>query len=85
MIAVIDYDGGNTKSILNVLDRCGIKYIVTNDEDKIISCSKLILPGVSNFSFCIESLKKKDFKQSTLGGCIFFKKDKNLCLKVEKL
>ena len=33
----------------------------------------------------IESLKKKDFKQSTLGGCIFFKKDKNLCLKVEKL
>ena len=59
MIAVIDYDGGNTKSILNVLDRCGIKYIVTNDEDKIISCSKLILPGVSNFSFCIESLKKK--------------------------
>ena len=33
----------------------------------------------------IESLKKKDFKKSTLGGCFFFKKDKNLCLKVEKI
>ena len=33
----------------------------------------------------INSLKKKDFKKSTLGGCIFFKKDKNLCLKDEKL
>ena len=60
MIAVIDYDGGNTKSILNVLDRCGIDYVVTHDEKKIISCSKIILPGVSNFSFCIESLKKKN-------------------------
>jgi glutamine amidotransferase len=59
MIAVIDYDGGNTKSILNVLDRCGLDYVVTYDENKIKSCSKLILPGVSNFSFCIESLKKK--------------------------
>ena len=33
----------------------------------------------------IESLKKKDFKKSTLGGCFFFKKDKNLCLKIEKI
>jgi len=30
-------------------------------------------------------LSKKNFKKSTLGGCIFFKKDNNLCLKVEKL
>ena len=33
----------------------------------------------------IESLDKKNFKKSTLGGCIFFKKNNNLCLKVEKL
>ena len=32
----------------------------------------------------IESLDKKNFKKSTLGGCIFFKKNNNLCLKVEK-
>jgi len=32
----------------------------------------------------IEALNKKDFKKSTLGGCIFFKKGSNLCLKVEK-
>ena len=59
MIAVIDYDGGNTKSILNVLNRCDIKYIVTYDEKEIISSSKIILPGVSNFAFCMESLKKR--------------------------
>ena len=32
----------------------------------------------------IVTIEKKDFKKSTLGGCIFFKKGENLCLKVEK-
>jgi len=32
----------------------------------------------------IENLEKRKFKKSTLGGCVFFKKGKNLCLKVEK-
>ena len=33
----------------------------------------------------ISSLSKKGFKKSTLGGCIFFKKNQDLCLKIEKL
>ena len=32
----------------------------------------------------ISNLEKKNFKNSTLGGCIFFKKGEYLCLKVEK-
>ena len=32
----------------------------------------------------IRNVEKKDFKNSTLGGCIFFKKGKYLCLKAEK-
>ena len=33
----------------------------------------------------IKLLRKRNFKKSTLGGCIFFKKGENLCLKSEKL
>ncbi len=33
----------------------------------------------------IKNLSRNNFKKSTLGGCIFFKKDSNLCLKQEKL
>ena len=33
----------------------------------------------------INNIEKRDFKSSTLGGCIFFKKDRNLCIKPEKL
>ena len=32
----------------------------------------------------IRNLDKNDFKNSTLGGCVFFKKGEYLCLKVEK-
>ena len=33
----------------------------------------------------IKSMNKRDFKKHTLGGCIFFKNNENLCLKVEKI
>ncbi len=33
----------------------------------------------------IKNLSRKDFKRSTLGGCIFYKKNDNLCLKAEKV
>jgi tRNA(Ile)-lysidine synthase len=32
----------------------------------------------------IKILNKKEFKKSTLGGCVFFKKGEYLCLKIEK-
>ena len=32
----------------------------------------------------IKNLNRKDFKSLTLGGCIFFKKNDDLCLKIEK-
>ena len=31
----------------------------------------------------ITNLSKRDYKKSTLGGCIFFKKNEDLCLKIE--
>ena len=33
----------------------------------------------------IKSIEKREFIKTSLGGCVFFKKGKNLCLKVEKL
>jgi tRNA(Ile)-lysidine synthase len=33
----------------------------------------------------IINIEKSEFKKNSLGGCDFFKKGKNLCLKVEKL
>ena len=59
MITVIDYGGGNIKSILNVLKRCYTDFQVSSKEKEIHSSSKLILPGVANFSYCMKNLKEK--------------------------
>lgn len=60
MIVVIDYDGGNIKSVTNVLKRSEIDFEISNDSKVIEKSKKIILPGVSNFSHCMESLEIKD-------------------------
>ena len=46
MIAVINYDVGNIRSVINILNRLNENYILTNSEREIDGCKKIILPGV---------------------------------------
>jgi len=57
MISIIDYDGGNYKSVINILRRLKIEYLLTNKKEEIFKSKKIILPGVSNFNYCIKKLK----------------------------
>ena len=57
MISVIDYDGGNFKSVINILKRIKVNYNLTRNKDLIFKSESIILPGVSNFGYCINSLK----------------------------
>jgi imidazole glycerol-phosphate synthase subunit HisH len=59
MIVVIDYGLGNLKSIENMLRRAGIEAAVSGKCKEICAASKLILPGVGNFGFGMESLHKR--------------------------
>ncbi len=58
MISVIDYDGGNCKSVINILKRLNINFVFSNETKHISEADKIILPGVSNFKYCINNLKK---------------------------
>ena len=48
MIAIVDYDAGNIKSVTNALERLGVEYTLTADPALIRSAEKVILPGVGN-------------------------------------
>ena len=37
MIALIDYGGGNTKSVANILERLQIAYAITSNPDVIVN------------------------------------------------
>ena len=49
MIAIIDYDAGNLRSVDKELLSIGEDAIVTRDRDEILSADKVILPGVGAF------------------------------------
>lgn len=57
MIAIIDYDAGNLKSVEKALLYLGQDVLVTRDREKILSADKVILPGVGNFGDAVEKLK----------------------------
>jgi glutamine amidotransferase len=56
MIAIIDYDMGNLKSVSKAVERVGGDVCVTRDPKKIKSAEKVILPGVGAFGKCMENL-----------------------------
>jgi glutamine amidotransferase len=63
MIAIIDYDMGNLRSIFNSLSYLSIEAKITSDKETILSAEKIILPGVGSFKAGIESLRKRGLIQ----------------------
>ncbi len=57
MIAIIDYGVGNLYSLKSSFDFLGIPTLVTQKEEEILNCEKIILPGVGAFCDAAESLK----------------------------
>lgn len=49
MIAIIDYDAGNIKSVEKALLFLGQEVKITRDRDEILGADKVILPGVGSF------------------------------------
>lgn len=57
MIAIIDYDAGNLKSVEKALIKLGAEPVVTRDSDLILQADKVILPGVGAFGEAMEKLE----------------------------
>ena len=57
MIAVIDYDAGNIKSVEKALLFLGENVAVTRDRDVILRADGVILPGVGAFGDAMEKLR----------------------------
>ncbi len=57
MIAVIDYDAGNLKSVEKALLHLGQKVCITRDKSEILQADKVILPGVGSFGEAMNKLR----------------------------
>ena len=77
MIAIIDYDTGNLRSVCNALDRIGAEYVLTDDPEVIESADRVLLPGVGEASSAMAKLQERglvevihNLKVPVLGICI---------------
>jgi glutamine amidotransferase len=77
MIAIIDYDTGNLRSVCNALDRIGAEYCITDDPQVILSADRVLLPGVGEASTAMAKLRERglcdviiSLKVPVLGICI---------------
>ncbi|WP_167954700.1 imidazole glycerol phosphate synthase subunit HisH [Anaerosporobacter faecicola] len=58
MIAIIDYDAGNLKSVEKALLYIGEDAKITRDREEILHADKVILPGVGAFGDAMEKLHR---------------------------
>lgn len=56
MIAIIDYDAGNIKSVEKALHYLGEETVVSRDPQTLLNADKVILPGVGSFGQAMENL-----------------------------
>ena len=80
MIALIDYDAGNIRSVEKALAALGEETEVTRDAERILAADRVILPGVGSFgdamgklhSFQLVDAIKETIRRKTpfLGICL---------------
>lgn len=56
MIAIIDYDAGNIKSVEKAILSLGEEVVITRDAQTILNADGVILPGVGAFGDAMEKL-----------------------------
>lgn len=59
MVAIIDYDAGNIKSVEKALLLLGQDVKITDNAEEILSAEKVVLPGVGAFGDAMENLHRR--------------------------
>ncbi|MDE6025884.1 MAG: imidazole glycerol phosphate synthase subunit HisH [Lachnospiraceae bacterium] len=85
MVAIIDYDAGNIKSVEKAVEYLGETAVITRDRDRIISADKVILPGVGNFKDAMEKLRGYGLDKVIYDVCDLKKPFLGICLGLQLL
>lgn len=80
MIAIIDYDAGNLRSVQKALHFLGEEAVITRNHNEIMNAEKVILPGVGAFGDAMKKLHSyhlvdtikevADSKKPLMGICL---------------
>ena len=60
MIAIIDYQMGNLRSVQKGFEKVGHEATITSDPDVLAAADKVVLPGVGAFGDAMAELKRRE-------------------------
>ena len=76
-VAIVKYNAGNIRSVLNALHRCGVEAVLTDDVETLMSADKVIFPGQGEARTTMTYLRQhrldeviRNLRQPVLGICI---------------
>lgn len=69
MVAIIDYNAGNLKSVQKAFEHIGERVICTRDFHEILNADRVVLPGVGSFEYAINELRKYELDKAIWEVC----------------
>ncbi|MBO7346903.1 MAG: imidazole glycerol phosphate synthase subunit HisH [Bacteroidaceae bacterium] len=77
MIAVVKYNAGNIRSVLNALNRLGVEPVLTDDAEALRNAERVLFPGQGEAATAMVYLRERgldrvicSLRQPVLGICI---------------
>lgn len=77
MIAVVRYNAGNIRSVLNALNRLGVEPVLTDDAEALRNAERVLFPGQGEAATAMAYLRERgldrvicSLRQPVLGICI---------------
>jgi glutamine amidotransferase len=85
MIAIIDYQMGNLRSVQKAFEHVGHEATITSDRSELDRAEKIVLPGVGAFQDAIAELRQRDLIGPILSAIDAGKPFLGICLGLQLL
>jgi len=85
MIAIVDYQMGNLRSVQKALERVGHAAAITSDPRTLATADKIILPGVGAFGDAIAELRRRELVEPIRTAIAAGKPFLGICLGLQML
>ena len=85
MIAIIDYDAGNMKSVEKAFQYLNEDAVITRDRKAILEADRVVLPGVGAFGDAMERLHSYDLVETIQDAVKSGKPFLGICLGLQLL